>query len=162
MAFVPDVLGETQASAESTITSANLSVGTIGHDYSESVPFGQVIVQNPPPDSSVPQGYSVDFTISDGPAPVSIAVPDVTGLPQATAETTITGAGLSVGEVTRQSSDVVPVDTVISQDPAAGTSVATAAAIALTVSSGPAATGGLPPDPADVAPPLAPGQVNSL
>lgn len=84
--------------------------------------------------------------------PAQVSVPDVTGQTQASAEAAITGAGLTVGGITRQSSDTVPVDSVISQDPAVGGSV-----VALTVSSG-----SLPPDPADVAPPLAPGQVNSL
>ena len=124
--------------------------------------------------ADLPGTYVAQLIVNDGridspPSTVTIevtsamvSVPDVVGQPQVAAEAAITGAGLSVGEVTRQSSDPVPVDTVISQDPASGSSVATGAAIALAVSSGPATTGSLPPDPADVAPPLDPGQVSSL
>ena len=74
-------------------------------------------------------------------APVSVAVPNVVGLGQAAAQTTITSAGLAVGAVTTANSATVPSGMVISQNPAAGVSVATGTAVALVVSSGPAVAG---------------------
>src|SRR4029079_5971763 len=55
------------------------------------------------------------------------------------ASTAITGAGLTVGAVTSQASDTVPVGSVISESPAAGTPVAVGSAVALVISSGPSA-----------------------
>src|SRR5262249_40368234 len=53
--------------------------------------------------------------------------------------TAITGAGLKVGTVTMANSAAVPAGNVISEDPGAGTMVAPASAVNLTVSSGPPA-----------------------
>ena len=68
----------------------------------------------------------------------SVSVPNVVGLTQAAATTAVTGAGLTVGTVTTQSSSTVPAGSVISQNPTSGTSVAPGTAVNLVVSSGPA------------------------
>jgi beta-lactam-binding protein with PASTA domain len=68
----------------------------------------------------------------------NVTVPNVVGMTQAAASTSITGAGLTVGTVTMASSNSVASGDVISQTPAASTSVASGSAVALTVSSGPA------------------------
>jgi beta-lactam-binding protein with PASTA domain len=70
-------------------------------------------------------------------APSQVAVPNVVGLTQAAATTAITGANLTVGAVTNESSTTVPAGSVISQSPIADTQVATGTAVALVVSSGP-------------------------
>jgi hypothetical protein len=73
---------------------------------------------------------------SSGSAPVS--VPNVVGDTQAAATTAITGATLTLGTVTTQSSGTVASGNVISENPAGGASVAKGSAVALVVSSGPA------------------------
>ena len=77
-------------------------------------------------------GSAVNLVVSTGPAPVT--VPNVVNLTQAAATTAITTAGLVVGTVTQQSSATVPAGSVISQNPAAGTSVAAGSAVNLVVS----------------------------
>ena len=75
----------------------------------------------------------------NGPNPVpKVAVPNVVGLTQAAATSSITGAHLAVGTVTMASSATVPSGSVVSQTPAAATMVTSASAVNLTVSSGPA------------------------
>lgn len=71
-----------------------------------------------------------------GPAPV--AVPNVVGNTQAAATTAITGAGLTLGTVTMQSSATVASGNVISESPAAGAGETKGSAVALVVSTGPA------------------------
>ncbi len=149
---VPDVVGMTQASAEDAILTANLTVGTVTTEHSATVPEGSVISQNPEAGTSVAQGTSVDLVVSLGLAPV--LVPDVVGLAQADAESAITGAGLIVGTITTQYSDTVPEGHVISQDPAAGTSVASGSSVDLAVSLGPDT------EPPVVTVSVSPGQVN--
>jgi hypothetical protein len=66
-----------------------------------------------------------------------VSVPNVVGDTQATATTAITGAGLTVGTVTQQSSSSVASGDVISENPAAKTSVVSGSAVALVISTGP-------------------------
>ncbi|HEX9140504.1 MAG TPA: PASTA domain-containing protein [Steroidobacteraceae bacterium] len=77
----------------------------------------------------------MNLTVSTG--LTSISVPNVVGDTQVAATTAITGAGLTLGTVTTASSATVAVGDVISQNPTAGTSVASGSAVNLTVSSGP-------------------------
>jgi len=66
----------------------------------------------------------------------SVLVPDVVGQAQASAQTAITGVGLTVGSVTARSSTTVPVGSVIRQSPLAGATVVEGSAVSLVVSSG--------------------------
>lgn len=65
---IPNVVGQTQAAAQSTITGAGLTVGTITSQSSASVPNGSVVSQNPTAGSSVPTGSAVNLVVSTGPA----------------------------------------------------------------------------------------------
>ena len=76
-----------------------------------------VISQNPPADTEVEDGTTVDLTISSGPEKVQ--VPTLVGLSRDAAIAEIQGAGLVVGEQKDQDSDS-PADTVISSDPNRG------------------------------------------
>ena len=79
-------------------------------------------------------GSAVSLVVSSGPA--QIAVPNVVGQMQAAAASAITGAGLTVGAVTQQSSSTVASSSVISESPTAGTMVASGSAVSFVVSSG--------------------------
>ena len=82
-----------------------------------------------------------------------VSVPNLVGRTQAAATAAITAAQLVVGPISSASNATVPAGNVTSQSPTAGTSAAQGSAVSLVVSTGPS-TAGLPPDPADVAPPL--------
>lgn len=77
-------------------------------------------------------------TSAPPPPPAQAGVPNVEGMTQTAATTSITNAGLAVGTVTMASSSTVPAGSVISESPPASTNVATGSAVNLTVSSGPA------------------------
>ncbi|MHC5100820.1 MAG: glycoside hydrolase family 3 N-terminal domain-containing protein [Planctomycetota bacterium] len=68
---VPNVIGMTQAAAESAITGVGLVMGTVSQAYSETVPLGDTISQNPIGGASVSSGSSVDIVISQGPLPIA-------------------------------------------------------------------------------------------
>ncbi len=226
MAIVPDLAGQTEAAAGATLVAARLATGNVATASSATVLAGQVISQDPPPNSSVPRNTPVDFVVSSGAAggggdttrpliaisspadgaalnssPVTVSgtasdetalagvtvngvvasvgggtfsasvplasgantltavatdtsgntasmsiqvtftppvvVPNVVGQAQAAAEAAIVAAGLTVGTVSSANSDTVPVDDVISQNPAGGASVAPNSAVDLVVSLGP-------------------------
>ncbi|MGL5927404.1 MAG: Stk1 family PASTA domain-containing Ser/Thr kinase, partial [Dermatophilaceae bacterium] len=69
--------------------------------------------------------------------PVKVAVPDVVGSPQQTAEARLTSAGLRV-RVVPEASDSVPEDDVVRQDPEPRAQVSRGATVTITVSTGPA------------------------
>lgn len=67
----------------------------------------------------------------------SVSVPNVIAMTTATASSTITGAGLTVGTITMMSSESFVAGIVMGQSPTAGASVSPGTAVNLTVSSGP-------------------------
>jgi hypothetical protein len=132
---VPNVAGVSQPAASSAITGAGLMVGAVTMQSSSTVIAGDVISENPTAGSSVARGSAVALLISSGPA--TVAVPNVVGNTQVAATTALTGAGLTVGSITQQSSGSVASGDIISENPAAATSVTKGSAVALVVSSGP-------------------------
>ncbi|MGB1128597.1 MAG: PASTA domain-containing protein, partial [Haloferula sp.] len=63
---VPDLAGLTQAAAESAITSASLTVGSVSNEYSATIPLGDVISQGLAAGANVFEGSPVDLVISLG------------------------------------------------------------------------------------------------
>ncbi|MGD8569399.1 MAG: PASTA domain-containing protein [Gammaproteobacteria bacterium] len=126
----PDVVGLAQADAQSAIVAAGLVVGTVTTANSNTVPAGNVISQSPGAGTTVVEGSAVDLVVSLGPA--LITVPDVVGDTYTTAVNAITGAGLTVGNVstvrTRRSCGIVR-----SQSPLGGSLVAPGSAVDLVV-----------------------------
>jgi hypothetical protein len=76
---------------------------------------------------------SVSVTVT---APATVLAPSVVGMARTSAETAIVSAGLVVGSVSEAYSDTVASGIVISQNPAAGTSVVPGTTVALEVSKG--------------------------
>jgi 6-phosphogluconolactonase (cycloisomerase 2 family) len=97
---------------------------------STTVAVGKVIGESPAAGTQVAVGSAVNLTVSSG-----ATVPNVVGATETAAITAITGAGLTLGTVTFTQSSSVVSGSVISEAPAAGTSVAPGSAVNLTVSS---------------------------
>lgn len=133
LSSVPAVVGLTEAAATAQITAASLAVGVVAGQFSDTIPQGQVMGQNPAGGTPAAPGTLVSLVISMG---VPITVPNVTGQAQSAAASAISSAGLTVGTVTEQFSDTVPEGQVISQTPAAGAQAAAGSAVNLTVSKG--------------------------
>jgi beta-lactam-binding protein with PASTA domain len=136
LAVVPNVVGMTQTAAQAAIVAASLTVGAVSTANSTTVPAGAVIAQSPGDGASVAQNTAVNLIVSVGPA--TVTVPDLVGQTQATAQGQINGAGLTIGAITTANSATVAAGSVISQSPAAGTSVAPNSVVAFVVSLGPA------------------------
>ncbi|MBI3795626.1 MAG: PASTA domain-containing protein, partial [Deltaproteobacteria bacterium] len=131
---VPNVVGQPQAAAQTTLTAAGLTVGIVTTAPSDTVPAGNVISQTPAAGSVAATGAAVNLVISSGPQ--GIIIPNVVGQPQAAAQSAITNAGLTLGTVTTAPSNTVPAGRVISQTPAAGAVVAAGTAVNLVISTG--------------------------
>jgi len=87
---------------------------------------------------TVDVGTAMNLVVSSGRPPVT--VPNVVGLTQAAATTSLTNAGLTVGAITFSPSTTVAAGSVISQTPTAGGSAPAGSAVALVVSQGTAPT----------------------
>ncbi len=135
--LVPNVAGNTQSAASTTIASAGLVVGTVTMQSSSTVPSGDVVSESPSAGISVNVGSSVNLVMSSGPA--QVLVPNVAGNTQSAASTAIASAGLVVGTLTMQSSSTVPSGDVVSENPSASSSVNVGSSVDLVLSSGPAA-----------------------
>ena len=87
------MVGQTQGAAGTVITGAGLIVGAVSQQASATVPAGSVISQTPAPGTLVGPGSPVDLVVSLGPLPVT--VPNLFGLLQSTAVTTLQNLGLN-------------------------------------------------------------------
>ena len=67
---VPTLVGESAASAESLLTNANLA-GNPSYAYDSSVPAGYVISQDVDPNTTVDEGTTISYVISQGPETVT-------------------------------------------------------------------------------------------
>jgi len=130
---VPDLSGMTEQSARAAIGDAGLDVGTIDRTFDNSVKANHVISQNPGADESVPQGSTVDFTVSLGTHPTR--EPYVIGQSRQQAETALTDAHLD--PVFHQMKSDQPQGTVVRTDPAANTQVPQGSPVDVYVSKGP-------------------------
>ncbi|MHC4498103.1 MAG: PASTA domain-containing protein, partial [Planctomycetota bacterium] len=130
---VPDVTDQNEADANSHIAAAGLVVDLVSYDYSDTVPVGIVISQNPLGGTTVPDRSTVDIVVSVGPA---VVVPDVVDANETDANSAITVAGLVVGDTSHQYSDIVAEGLIIGQNPFAGTTVPAGTAVDLLVSLG--------------------------
>src|SRR5262249_55686864 len=99
---------------------------------------GLVIAQAPLGGTLAAAGAAVNLTVAK--APARVLGPNVAGLPQASAITTLVTAKLSAGVIQMAFSLTVPTGSVISQTPAAGQTVSERTAVDLVISRGPPQT----------------------
>ena len=131
---VPSVQGAAEGDATAQLQALGLVVTTV-QDSSDSVAEGNVISQAPSSGVQVKPGSTVTLTISSGKK--ASTVPNVTKMDVTNAQNTLIAAGLVLGSQT-QANDPAPVGQVISQDPAAGTSLPAGGSVNVVVSKGPA------------------------
>ncbi len=137
-ATVPDLIGKDYKEAYSMINRSALYVGNYHDEYSDTVPEGQVISQDPAAGTEVDIHTLVNFIYSKGPEPkAQVPVPPVTGTSLTNAKSLITGAGLIVDSVSYEYSDSVPAGSVISCSPGVGTFLDEGSSVTLVISQGP-------------------------
>ena len=104
-------------------------------ENSDEAEVGEVIRTDPPADTEVERGSTIDVFVSAGTE--TIAVPPVVGLSEEEARQVIMDAGLSVGRVEEQPDPNIEEGFVISSSPVAGQEISPAIPVDLVVSSGP-------------------------
>jgi eukaryotic-like serine/threonine-protein kinase len=115
---VPDVVGESLEAAQSTLTNAELDVGTITKRTSQTQSAGTVLAQTPAAGTSLKAGEKVALTVAK--APKEVEVPNVVGAAEAAAAAALKHAGLKSKTEHRATSESSQVGMVLEQTPAAG------------------------------------------
>ena len=128
---VPDVIGKTAEAAMATLEDKNLTVSR-EFEFSNDVPSGQVIRQDPKTGKTVKEGTKVTIYVSQGTE--SIKVTDVRGKSEADAKAALSDFDVTT---TTEHSDTVAEGNVISQSISGGQYAEKGASITIVVSSGP-------------------------
>jgi len=101
--------------------------------YDRDTPSGLVIAQVPPSETPAVPSTRVHRLVSDGPAPPTWVMPDLTGLSREAAERWLAGAGFRRGAVRRVRMGARPAGTVVGQLPLAGYPVRSKEVVELSV-----------------------------
>jgi len=131
---IPDVSGMSETEAQNDLEEAGFKV-TSSFQYDDSVESGKVISTTPEAGTKAEKGSTVTMLVSQGSNKKT--VPDVRGMADATAQSTIKSYGFNVGTVTYDYSDSVEKGMVISQTVEPGTKASAGTSISITVSNGP-------------------------
>jgi eukaryotic-like serine/threonine-protein kinase len=110
---VPDVTGETEDNARSTLEGAGLRVGKVTQEESDKDP-GTVIDQTPAAGKDVTKDTAVDLTVAK-----AVAIPDVVDLSEDEARTQLEAAGFTVKVRDQTVTDPAQDGLVLEQSPAA-------------------------------------------
>ena len=130
---VPNVVGKQAEAAKNIITSQNLRV-SVSDAFSDKVPEGYVISQQPEAGTTVKEQRMITVIVSKGGE--IIGVPDLRGLNRRDAELQIKNYGLKLGRIDEQFSPDAAQDTVISQNPRPPAQIAKGTAIDIVISKG--------------------------
>ncbi len=149
---VPDVSGMTYDEAKETLNELGLGISIQGYEDSDTVDEDDIISQDPEEGETVEENTTVYVTISNGEDKDSSStskeeeeedeetekttMPDVTGMTEEKAQSTLETAGISYGTTTYVYDDDVEAGDVISTDPSAGEEVTDSTVVTLTVSRG--------------------------
>ncbi|HEM3694819.1 TPA: Stk1 family PASTA domain-containing Ser/Thr kinase [Streptococcus suis] len=123
--LVPDVVGKTQDSASQILQASGFYVGTITQEYSDSVESGHVISTDPIAHTELEKGSAISLVVSKGKA---IVMPDLTSgqLTYSEASSHLQALGVKVANIEKQedrSYYSTTSDIVVSQYPAAGSTI---------------------------------------
>lgn len=130
----PTLTGAPADSAAAALAAVKLTLGGRTDEFSETVPAGTVIAQDPAPGTSLKPEAAVAITVSKGRQPVEVA--DFTSKDADDAVAALQGAGLKVVQGTAVNSDTVPQGSVVSQTPRSG-SLFRGDTVTIVVSKGP-------------------------
>lgn len=133
---VPKIEGKSESEAKSELTKANLKVGSVTQQYSDSVDEGIVISQSVRAGTKVDKDTTVSFVVSRGAEEIYIGNAEKNGSDEASVTKYLQDHGLKVAR-SEQYHPTVPKGNVISYSPGNGSSVKKGSTVNIVVSLGP-------------------------
>lgn len=131
---VPSVVNMSYQQAQDAIRAQGLTPDLEAEEFSDSVPAGNVIRQNPEAGAQLKGGGTVRLVVSKGSS--KVGVPDLVGQSAGYAESKLREVGLNPDRQPDAYSETVAEGSVISQDPAAGSQVQKGSSVKYVVSKG--------------------------
>ena len=131
---VPAVEGLAALEARERLAEAGFDVG-VRHREGPEVAAGEVLEQSVAGGKEADEGSKILLTVGKGPGVVQ--TPNLVGLTYPQAEMELERAGLLLGGVSEAPSETVPAGLIVTQDPAAGTTLDPESYVQLTTSVGP-------------------------
>jgi beta-lactam-binding protein with PASTA domain len=131
IARAPDLLGETQRSAEIRVAQEGLMIGTVSEIRSALYPPDMVVAQDPPPATETAE---VRLLVNRGEDRAAYVMPDLIGLNGDRAADVMRIRGFRVSITAQSAASAIPPGVVVRQTPAGGYQVHPGDAIALEVS----------------------------
>lgn len=131
--IVPNIVGVEESKAKAEIEGLGLKFVVTGTVKSDKYPEGQVVTQNLEADSKVRKGFPIEVTISGGTNLVK--VPNLANKTLLEAEALLKQNDLYAG-ISYEYHDTIPVNYVISQDPAPLTNVEPKSRVNIVISQG--------------------------
>ena len=116
---IPPLLGKTMDEANAAVKDLGITLEDDGEMYCDNYNTGQICFMAPPAETMAPSNTVIKIKISKGPRACRCRTLRAARNRMRIADAT--EAGFIIGKVTDQYNDKVPVNSVISQDPAAGT-----------------------------------------
>ena len=132
---VPDITKKSIAGALDQLAPLNLAIMKEGSEFNAAVPIGSILRQRPPAGTKVREGKAIRVTVSQGGE--TVFAPAVASLPLRNAEMMLRQGQLTLGEVTESYSLRLEKGLVLTQDPAAESSVERNSLVNVVVSAGP-------------------------
>ncbi|HKH11231.1 MAG TPA: PASTA domain-containing protein [Rubrobacter sp.] len=148
---VPDVVGVSPAQAGRILDGAGLVLGDTVEDYSETVPEGSIISQDPGEGEGLKPGEAVGVTVSLGVEQVE--VPEVYGVSVEAAQARLSGVGINSNPIEVAGDEAA--GTALSTEPGVGALVDPGSTLPLYYSAGPPEPTIASPEPDASAPPEA-------
>lgn len=132
---IPDgLIGQPIGTVESLLRAAEVWFTPPEREYSDDVPFGEVMALTHEPGIQIPIQTVIGVTVSKGPAPVTVS--QQVGRERADSINALAHLGLQVAFTEDQPSDSVPRGYILAQDPPAGTELHRGDTVTLTISAG--------------------------
>ena len=131
---IPRLAGLSQESALDALRRNGLSAGKLLERPGPEA-RGTILASQPDAGRVVPEGTAVDLVVSAGPS--ELTMPDVVGRALTEVRATLEQLGLSLTEISYDSTSTFPPGTIVAQVPAAAASVPIGGAVTLRVSSRP-------------------------
>lgn len=132
---VPSVVGSTEAEGTAQLTRAGFKVNKTD-EYSPDIPKGTIISQSPEGDSIAAMESEITIVISKGNENVEVRVPNVLGMKEDAATSTLEASNLVVGEVEPSYSSEYKEGQICYQSYSSGTTVGEGTQVDLKVSIG--------------------------
>lgn len=135
--LVPDVVGKkfNESDIASLLGQYGFSLGNVTYEESDKYDEGVIVSQNPSAGSNQKSGSSVSLVVSKGKKEKS-KVPTLTGLTADQAVQALNDAGLDVGDISYEESNVYGKDYVMWQQYSAGTELKKGTSVSIKISKG--------------------------